>query len=155
MRRWFEIDEIDHDRIRFAVIIAKYNGQFIIVYNNKRIGWELPGGNKEAGETILKAAGRELFEETGAIKFDLTPFGIYEWKDVFGMVFFAEVFEMVDMPKFEIEEINYVDRLPEGMNFGDMFYVFEKKWNEVKGKNLKKYSVDIDNLDELINIMIG
>jgi ADP-ribose pyrophosphatase len=155
MRRWFEIDEIVHDRIQFAVIIAKRKGQFIIVFNNKRIGWELPGGNKEAGETILKAAGRELFEETGAIKFDLTPFGIYEWKEVFGMVFLSEVIEMVDMPKFEIEEIKFVDSLPEGMNFGDMFYVFEKRWNEVKGNNLKRYSVDIDNLDELDKIMVG
>jgi 8-oxo-dGTP diphosphatase len=81
MNHWYELNEIDHESIKFAVIIAKFNNQFIIIKNKKRGGWEIPGGNREIGESILHTASRELFEETGAVRLELTPFGIsLEWE---------------------------------------------------------------------------
>ncbi|WP_373231352.1 NUDIX domain-containing protein [Cohnella sp.] len=154
MSHWYELNEIDHEPIKFAVLIAKFKNQFIIINNKKRGGWEIPGGNREEGETILHTASRELFEETGAIRFDLTPFGIYQWNGSFGMVFFAEVQVINDLPEFEIEEIKFEDVLPEGMNFGDMFYIFSDKWNKVKDKKLKKYSVEIKELNKVNEILI-
>lgn len=149
MSQWFELNEIDHELMKFAVLLAKFNNQFIIISNKKRGGWEIPGGNKEMGESILQTASRELFEETGALKFELTPFGIYQWNGSFGMVFYAEVMEMDTLPEFEIEEVKFEDVLPRGLNFGDMFYIFSDKWDERKDKKLTKYSIDINNVDNV------
>lgn len=149
MSQWFELHKIDHDSIKFAVLITKFNDQFIIISNKKRGGWEIPGGNREIGESILYTASRELFEETGAVKFELTPFGIYRWCGSFGMVFYAEVEEINTLPESEIDEIKCVDVLPKGLNFGDMFYIFSDKWDEHKDKKLTKYSIDINNLDKV------
>jgi 8-oxo-dGTP diphosphatase len=65
------------------------------------------------------------------------------------MVFYAEIEEMIPLPAFEIEEIKLEDVLPEGLNFGDMFYTFNEKWNVRKDKKLPRYSIDIRNLDEV------
>ncbi|AZS16573.1 NUDIX hydrolase [Paenibacillus lutimineralis] len=154
MRQWYELNEINHDLLKFAVLIAKYNNQFIIINNEKRGGWEVPGGTREIGETILHTASRELYEETGAVRFELTPFGIYQLNGSFGMVFFAEVEEMSTLPGFEIEEIKFEDDLPEGMNFGDLYYSSYDRWNERKDKRLEKYAIDIKNLDEVNEIVI-
>lgn len=85
MSKWYELDEINHERIKFAIVLAKFNDQFIVVNNRKRGGWEIPGGNREPGDSILYTASRELFEETGSIRFNITPFGVYEWNGSFKM----------------------------------------------------------------------
>ena len=42
------------------------NGErFLMVFNVKRNGWEMPGGTIEAGETPVEAAIREFREESG------------------------------------------------------------------------------------------
>lgn len=37
------------------------------------IHWSFRGGHREPGETILETAERELYEETGAIDFEIEP----------------------------------------------------------------------------------
>ncbi|GMK41271.1 hypothetical protein PCCS19_43270 [Paenibacillus sp. CCS19] len=143
MDQWYELEDIDHELMKFAVIIATFHNQFIIIHNKKRGGWEIPGGSREEGEPIIHTASRELFEETGAVRFELTPFGIYEWRGSYGMVFCAEVEELQPLPAFEIEEIKFEDELPEGMNFGEMFYLFHDKWLERKNWRLTTHSIAI------------
>ena len=41
------------------------NGRFLMVFNVKRNGWEMPGGSIEAGESPEEAAVREFREESG------------------------------------------------------------------------------------------
>lgn len=41
------------------------DGEFLMVYNGKRRGWEMPGGKMERGETPEEAAERECLEESG------------------------------------------------------------------------------------------
>lgn len=65
------------------------------------------------------------------------------------MVFYAEVEQLSALPAFEIEAIKFEDVLPEGMNFGDMFYIFNDKWMERKYKRLTIYSIDTRNLEEV------
>ncbi|MFD0674898.1 NUDIX domain-containing protein [Cohnella sp. GCM10027633] len=154
MRQWFETNEIDDERIKFAILIAKFKDKFIVIHNKKRGGWEIPGGNREAGEEIVYTASRELFEETGAIGFALTPFGIYQWNGSFGMVFYAEVDELSTLPESEIEEIKFEDELPKDMNFGDMFYYCFDKWNQCKENNLAKYTITIKLIDHKVEIDI-
>lgn len=51
--------------IKFAVIAARYEGQYLIVYEIQREQWELPGGRVEPDETLHECALREFQEETG------------------------------------------------------------------------------------------
>ena len=45
--------------------VAFRDGRFLMVYNQKRRGWEMPGGHIEEGETPEEAAVREFSEESG------------------------------------------------------------------------------------------
>lgn len=143
MGGWYEWNEIDQDLMKFAVIIARFNHQFVIIKNRKRGGWEVPGGSREPGEAIWDTARRELFEETGAIQFEIEPFGVYFWRGSYGMVFAAEINEFTSLPNYEIEEIKFVDTLPEGLNFGDMFYLFVEKWKAYRDDSTNSYVLDI------------
>ena len=53
----------------FSVIAVRENGAWLLVRHSARKTWELPGGHREPDETPLEAACRELYEETGALRF--------------------------------------------------------------------------------------
>ena len=52
-------------QLNFAVIFAKAHGKWVVCRLRQRDTYELPGGHREAGESILDAASRDLREETG------------------------------------------------------------------------------------------
>ena len=56
-------DSVDDSLLKFAVIIAKSNGKWVFCKHKERTTYELPGGHREKGETILDTAKRELQEE--------------------------------------------------------------------------------------------
>ncbi|WP_052088118.1 NUDIX domain-containing protein [Paenibacillus wynnii] len=131
---WFTTYQIPDELVTFAVILAKYNKDYVIIKNRNRGGWEIPGGRREEGETIQQTACRELYEETGAVKFNTAPYGIYSYNDTYGMAFVAEVVEIEKLPDFEIEEIKFVEVLPRNLNFGILFHHLTEKLEEVKSK---------------------
>jgi len=45
--------------------VAFSGSDFLMVYNPKRNGWEMPGGRIEKGESAEDAAAREYLEESG------------------------------------------------------------------------------------------
>ena len=45
--------------------IAFKDGLFLMVWNPKRKGWEMPGGHVKTGETRIEGAKREFEEESG------------------------------------------------------------------------------------------
>ncbi len=51
--------------MRTAYAIAFDGDRFLMVWHNKRNGWEMPGGHVEEGETSEQAATREFMEEAG------------------------------------------------------------------------------------------
>lgn len=109
--------EIPDERLKYAVIAARYDGKWIFCRHGKRDTWEIPGGHREAGETIEETARRELWEETGALEFDLSPVCAYG-VDALGMLFFADVKKLDSIPKTsEIAEICFSEKLPENLTY--------------------------------------
>ena len=112
-------DKADDKLLRFAVIIAKTNGKWIFCKHKERSTYEIPGGKIEKGESILDAAKRELYEETGAIKYDIRPICVYsvtvsddlKSEETFGMIYFADIFEFEKELHSEIEKIIVTENL--------------------------------------------
>ncbi len=55
--------------LKYAVIIAVFEGKYVFVRHKERSTFEIPGGHREINENIEETARRELWEETGADKF--------------------------------------------------------------------------------------
>lgn len=114
-------DDIPDKLLKFAVIIAKHNGKWIFCKHKKRNTLEIPGGHREAGETIMDAAKRELYEETGAIEFEIKPICVYSvtapenfnGNESFGMLYYADVKTFENELHSEIEQIFVTEYLPE------------------------------------------
>ena len=70
-------DEVDDVLLKFAVIVAKYNNKLVFCKHKDRDTLEIPGGHRESGENIDVTAKRELFEETGAMEFNIKPVCVY------------------------------------------------------------------------------
>ncbi|GAA0180929.1 NUDIX domain-containing protein [Clostridium sediminicola] len=122
---FYELDTIEDDKLLFAVIMAKFNGHWIYVRHKKRYTWEIPGGHREINENITDTASRELFEETGAKKFNLTPVCIYsvekdetvDYTKSFGQLFYSEVETLDELPDSEIKEIKLLDDMPDDLTY--------------------------------------
>ena len=59
------VEEARLDSVFLALMIAKHDAKFLLVYNAWRKCWEIPGGLVEPGEAPRAAAVREFFEESG------------------------------------------------------------------------------------------
>lgn len=49
----------------YVLVVLRYEGRVLMVWERDRECWELPGGGIEPGESPRAAAVRELWEETG------------------------------------------------------------------------------------------
>ncbi len=144
----FNLSEVKYDLIKYVVLIAEYKEQLVIIRNKNKTIWELPGGKREEGEQILKAASRELFEETGATDFELTPYGIYLMNGSYGMNFYVKIVELGKLPDYEIAEIKFCNSLPDGLGYGDIYYNMHRDWIEIKNRdNLSKYRVQYKDVE--------
>lgn len=113
------------DAIQFAVIAARYHGQWVICRHEERSTWEIPGGHREPGETLLQTAKRELYEETGAAEAVFREIGIYSVQGKtpyqeedhisYGMLFAADIRVLGPKPQSEIKEVVCTSQLPENL----------------------------------------
>lgn len=115
-------ETIDDALLRFAVIISKHNGKWVFCKHRERNTYEIPGGHREPHESILETARRELYEETGALEFDITPVCVYSvigknrvnqtGEETYGMLYFANILSFENELHSEMESVSFFDKLP-------------------------------------------
>jgi 8-oxo-dGTP diphosphatase len=131
---------------KYVVTFAQYNGKWIVCKHRDRNTWETSGGHIEAGETTLEAAKRELYEETGAIDFDIRPVCDYwaceephetdtiTWSN--GQMFFAKVTKIGPLPESEMERIDCFETFPSELTYPDITHtLLPVVLNIISGKN--------------------
>jgi len=124
---------------RFTVIFARHNGNWLYCRHKERDTFETAGGGIEPGETPLEGAKRELYEETGAVKFDIFPafdYAVYtDTGFANGQVFYAEIQELGELsPEFEMTEVRAFKTIPDKMRFPQILpvlYAEMEKWLEI------------------------
>lgn len=120
-------DQVEDNLLKFAVIISKTEGKWVFCKHKDRDTYEVPGGHREFGESIMDTARRELMEETGATEFNIKPICVYSVKgktrvnenaddESFGMLFIADIVSFEELHS-EIEEILITDILVENWTY--------------------------------------
>lgn len=114
-------DKVEDGLLRFAVIIARSGDKWVFCKHRERNTYEVPGGHREPGENIDDTARRELYEETGALRYTLQPICVYsvtapdnfDGQESFGMLYYAQIEEFEPELHSEIEKIILTAELPE------------------------------------------
>jgi len=137
----------DDELLQFAVIAAKYQGRWVLCKHKERSTWEFPGGHRETGETIEAAAGRELYEETGAAEYRMVPVSVYSVTDQaqsgekqaesFGMLFSAEISRFDQLPPaFEMEKIECFEKPPDNWTYPEIQPLLFQHLRQAAGKTM-------------------
>jgi 8-oxo-dGTP diphosphatase len=115
---------------KYTVIFARYNNKWLLSRHKGRDTWENAGGHIEKGETPVDCAKRELYEETGALKYSISAICDYwacdephetdniSWAN--GQAFYAEIDEIGELPGYEMEAIKLFDEYPLNITYKDI-----------------------------------
>lgn len=138
-------DTAEDAAIRFVVIVARHQGRFLLCKHRERSTYEFPGGRREAGESVLQAARRELAEETGATQFDLVPICVYSvtgktrvnetGEESFGMLYHARVHCLEAPLTHEIGTVELWEELPEDLTYPQIQPLLVERYRKWKNVN--------------------
>jgi len=121
---------------KFTVVFSRYQDKWLYCRAKIRDTFETAGGHIEENETPLEAAKRELYEETGAVKFNITPVFDYSihYPNIYttGQVFLADIHELGEMPNFEMAEVKLFETIPDKMRFPKILPVLFEKIQTIK-----------------------
>lgn len=110
--------------LRFVVVLSHYRGRLLLSQHKARDTWETQGGHIEPGEMPLDAARRELWEESGATSYTLSPLCDYTvfgpQGQASGEVFVAEIAALGPLPESEMARTASFDALPERLTYPDI-----------------------------------
>lgn len=113
--------EVNDADLAYAVIVSRYKDQWVYVRHRDRRTWEIPGGKRNPGESILETAHRELKEETGASHYELTDLGVYCVAHTsFGALYFAEITCFKGHLENEIAEVAFFDTPPTDLTYPEI-----------------------------------
>jgi 8-oxo-dGTP diphosphatase len=121
-------DRVEDKLLKFAVIVARSQGKWVLCKHKERTTYEFPGGHREAGEDILTTAKRELLEETGAVDYSMKQICVYSVaakddtsrEESFGMLYYADIRIFKELPNLEIEKIELFDELPDNWTYPEI-----------------------------------
>lgn len=118
--------KIKENLVNFVVVFAKYNNnKWLLCKHKERDTWETCGGHVEKGETLLDAAKRELYEESGAIAKGLKFIKYYSIEKnkekSYGAILFADIEKIESLPNFEMEEIKLFDNFPKDTTYTEVY----------------------------------
>ena len=128
---FYDLNSIDKSLYTRVVAVCRYNGKWVYVRQKGKTSWEIPGGHIEEGETWQEAIKRELFEETGAIEFDIEPICVYSISK-YALLCFAEIKKFENLPNSEIEEVGFFETEPTNLTYPDTHTKMLKKVKEIK-----------------------
>lgn len=117
--------QVADDLLKFAVIISKAEDKWVFCKHKERDTYEIPGGRREEGESIDETATRELYEETGALKYEIKPICVYSvigktrvnenGDELFGMLYFANIETFESVLHSEMEKVELFNELSMGL----------------------------------------
>lgn len=115
--------EIPDAQISLVTIGARFEGKWLFCRSRASRAWEIPNGQRQAGETAETAARRELCRQTGVLEAQVLPVSAYgvveDEKCTYGMLFFADVKELRERPVAG-EEAKAFEVLPEAFEEPDI-----------------------------------
>lgn len=120
-------EQVEDELLKFAVIIARSEGKWVFCRHRERDTYEVPGGHREPGESIEAAARRELYEETGALEYEIKPVCVYsvergiegslEAEESYGMLYYADIQSFEGELHSEIEQLYLLEELPDNWTY--------------------------------------
>ncbi|MDE6845706.1 MAG: NUDIX domain-containing protein [Lachnospiraceae bacterium] len=140
-------DKVPDELLKFAVIIATHDGKWVFCKHKERNTLEVPGGHREPGEQIDDTAKRELYEETGALEYDIEPVCVYsvtvsdrsDGQESFGMLYYADIRTFEGELHSEIEKIILMKDLPSDWTYPE---IQPKLLEKVKSQLISRFSFD-------------
>ena len=109
--------------LKYVVVLSRCRGGILLSRHRARSTWETQGGHIEPGETPEAAARRELYEESGALRYTLAPLCDYWAGDErtgegsAGRVYRAQIMELGPLPASEMAETRLFPALPDELTY--------------------------------------
>lgn len=113
--RFFDLDS--KQPITKFYIVSRYQNQWVFCKYRGFNSHDIPHGQCEFNETIKEAAAREIFEDTGAIVYNMKPLCAFEVIEndfnLKAVLFYAEIEKLNQLSSFKIEQVIKTDAFPD------------------------------------------